>query len=435
MNEADWVRHAVWWQVYPLGFVGAWPVQDDGGDQHRLRRIEAWLDYAQELGVSGVALGPVFASETHGYDTVDYLRIDPRLGDDGDFDALVNAAHERGLRVLLDGVFNHVGRGHPAFQAVVAQGREAPTASWFRFHWDAPGDQLSYDNFEGHDSLVALNHHEPAVADMVAEVMNHWLDRGADGWRLDAAYAVPAEFWASVLPRVRERHPDAYFFGEVIHGDYPDFVTRSTMDSVTQYELWKAIWSGLNEGNFYELDHALERHNEFLGTFVPLTFLGNHDVTRLASKLDDERDIALALAVLMTVGGTPSVYEGDEQGFRGVKEDRENGDDAVRPPFPDKPADLVAFGWPTYHLHQDLIGLRRRHNWLHAARTRKLHLANEQYAFEATDGTDRLIVCLNVGDAPADIEVPGANSLLSGAADLQNGTVRLAPHSYAVLGR
>jgi len=427
----------VWWQVYPLGFVGAWPlrdVSDDGGDQHRLRRLEAWLDYAQELGVSGLALGPVFASETHGYDTVDYFRIDPRLGDDGDFDALVNAAHERGLRVLLDGVFNHVGRGHPAFQAVVEQGRAASTASWFRFHSDAPGDQLSYDNFEGHDSLVALNHREPAVADMVAEVMNHWLDRGADGWRLDAAYAVPAEFWASVLPRVRERHPDAYFAGEVIHGDYADFVTRSTVDSVTQYELWKAIWSALNEGNFYELDHALERHNEFLGTFVPLTFLGNHDVTRLASKLDDERDIPLALAVLMTVGGTPSVYEGDEQGFRGVKEDREYGDDAVRPPFPDKPADLVPYGWPTYHLHQDLIGLRRRNSWLHTARTRKLYLANAQYAFEATDGTERLAVCLNVGDAPAEIEVPGANSVLSGAADLESGVVRLAPHTYAVLG-
>jgi cyclomaltodextrinase len=269
---------------------------------------------------------------------------------------------------------------------------------------------------------------------MVAEVMNHWLDRGADGWRLDAAYAVPVEFWASVLPRVRERHPDAYLVGEVIHGDYADFVTRSTMDSVTQYELWKAIWSALNEGNFYELDHALGRHNEFLDTFVPLTFLGNHDVTRLASKLNDERDIPLALAVLLTVGGTPSIYEGDEQGFRGVKEDRENGDDAVRPPFPDKPADLAAFGWPTYHLHQDLIGLRRRHNWLHTARTRKLHLANEQYAFETTDGTDRLTVCLNIGDAPADLEVPGANSVLSGSAEVNGGIVRLAPHSYAVLG-
>jgi cyclomaltodextrinase len=435
VNSADWVRHAIWWQVYPLGFVGAWPARDDPDDGHRLRRLLGWLDYAVELGASGLALGPVFASETHGYDTVDYLRIDPRLGDDGDFDALVAAAHDRGLRVLLDGVFNHVGRGHPAFQAVLQQGRDAPTEGWFRFHWNVPVEQQPrYDNFEGHDSLVALNHAEPAVADMVVEVLNHWLDRGVDGWRLDAAYAVPEQFWATVLPRVRERHPDAYFVGEVIHGDYAGIVKRSTMDSVTQYELWKAIWSGLNEGNFYELDHALGRHNEFLDTFVPLTFLGNHDVTRIASRLTDERDIPLALAVLMTVGGTPSVYEGDEQGFRGVKEDREHGDDAIRPAFPEKPSDLVSFGWPTYHRHQELIGLRRRHDWLHAARTRKLHLANEQYAFEATDGADRLIVCLNIGAEAAGIPVGDGGRVLSGAAELENGVARLEPHSFAIIG-
>ena len=417
MTEADWVRHSIWWQVYPLGFTGAWPDRGDG-DGHKLRRLEAWLDYAVELGVSGLALGPIFASETHGYDIVDHLRIDPRLGDDGDFDSLVAAAHDRGLRVLLDGVFNHVGRGHPAFRQVLADGPEAATASWFRLTW--PGPQ--YDTFEGHGGLVALNHREPAVADLVIEAMNHWLDRGADGWRLDAAYAVPEEFWSSVLPRVRDRHPDVYVVGEVIHGDYPDVVSRSTMDSVTQYELWKAIWSALNEKNFFELDHALGRHNDFLDSFVPMTFLGNHDVTRLYSKLTDERNAALALAVLMTVGGTPSVYAGDEQGFTGVKEDRESGDDAVRPPFPDKPGDLVPYGWPAYHLHQDLIGLRRRHDWLHRARTRTVHLTNEQYAYEVSDGDRKLLVCLNLGDEPADVERGG-----------QEAPVRLDPHSYTIV--
>jgi cyclomaltodextrinase len=216
--------------VYPLGFTGAWPPRDDDGDRHRLRRLEPWLDYAVELGASGLALGPVFASQTHGYDTVDHFRIDPRLGDDADFDALVAAAHDRGLRVLLDGVFNHVGHGHPAFQAALARGPEAPSASWFRLTWPGP----RYDTFEGHGGLVAFDHRAPAVAELVTEVMNHWLDRGADGWRLDAAYAVPAEFWSRVLPRVRERHPGAYVVGEVIHGDYADFVARSTMDSVTR---------------------------------------------------------------------------------------------------------------------------------------------------------------------------------------------------------
>jgi cyclomaltodextrinase len=433
--EPDWVRHALWWQVYPLGFTGAWPARDDGGDRpHRLRRLHAWLDYAVELGASGLALGPIFASETHGYDTVDHFRIDPRLGDDTDFDALIAAAHDRGLRVLLDGVFHHVGRGHPAFRAVLEQGPDAPTATWFRLTWPGP----RHDTFEGHDGLVALNHREPLVADLVVEVMSHWLERGADGWRLDAAYAVPADFWAGVLGRVRPRHPDAWFVGEVIHGDYAEFVTSSTVNSVTQYELWKAVWSSLNEGNFYELDHALGRHNAFLDTFVPQTFLGNHDVTRLASRLTDQRHVGPALAVLLTLGGTPSIYAGDEQGFTGVKEDRENGDDAVRPPFPDDPTGLMPYGRPVHDLHQELIGLRRRHSWLHTARTRSVHLSNEAYAYEAAGDDRKLLVCLNSGDTTASVPVPHGRTVLSGAADVDQAgdagaVARIGPHSFAVL--
>jgi cyclomaltodextrinase / maltogenic alpha-amylase / neopullulanase len=442
VGEPDWVRHAVWWHVYPLGFVGAWPPGPAvRTGEHRLRRLEGWLDYAVELGASGLLLGPVLAAETHGYDTVDHFRIDPRLGDDADFDTLIAAAHDRGLRVLLDGVFNHLGRGHAAFRAVLAQGPSAPTASWFRLTWPTPwqpGVEPQYATFEGHGALVALNHREPAVADHVVDVMTHWLRRGADGWRLDAAYAVPAAFWATVLPRVRAAHPDAYLVGEVIHGDYADFVRRSTMDSVTQYELWKAVWSALESANFFELSWALERHGEFLGTFVPQTFVGNHDVTRLASRLTDERDIALALAVLFTVGGTPSVYAGDEQAFRGVKEDRAGGDDAVRPEFGEKPDDLAPYGRPTYRLHQELIGLRRRHAWLHTARTTVRHLSNEQLAYETSDGANRLLVTLNAGAAPVDVPAPYGKGVLAGAAELKragqaDAAARLASHSFAIL--
>ncbi|HEX3813881.1 MAG TPA: alpha-amylase family protein, partial [Mycobacteriales bacterium] len=400
----DWVQHAIWWQVYPLGFLGADPSGLDREPARRLDRIADWLDYAVELGVSGLALGPVFAASTHGYDTVDYHRIDPRLGDEADFRALVDAAHDRGLRVLLDGVFNHVGRDFPQFQETLRSGTDD---GWFR------RDGAEFATFEGHPGLIALDHRNPAVADFVVEVMCHWLGVGADGWRLDVAYAVPVEFWAAVLGRVREKYPRAYFFGEVIHGDYKVFIAEGGLDSVTQYEMWKATWSSLNDRNFFELAWAMDRHNGYLESFAPLTFVGNHDVTRIASALTDERHLPHALVVLLTTGGTPSIYYGDEQAFRGVKEDRAGGDDAVRPTFPaDGPGALAPDGWPVYRLHQRLIGLRRRHSWLHRARTTKLELSNTRLVYETAAGDNRLIVALSLEDDAANLAVPGATEVL-----------------------
>jgi cyclomaltodextrinase len=391
MTDPAWVEHAIWWQVYPLGFVGAFPADPvPVADEHRLSRIAAWLDHALELGASGIALGPVFASQTHGYDTVDHYAIDPRLGDDSDFDHLIAEARERGLRVLLDGVFNHVGTEFGRYLEALAGGDD----SWFRT------GRTGVATFEGHDGLITLNHRNPEVVDYVADVMLHWLRRGADGWRLDAAYAVPDEFWAQVLPRVRSEFPDAWFVGEVIHGDYSGTVAASTFDSVTQYELWKAIWSSLNDGNFHELDHALTRHAEFLETFVPMTFIGNHDVTRIASQLDDERHVGHALALMLTIGGTPSVYAGDEWAYRGVKEERFGGDDAVRPEFPARPSESEHLGHDAFRLHQHLIGLRRRHPWLHSARTSALQLANRQYVYRTSSTAGALVVALNVDDLP-----------------------------------
>ncbi|WP_139479855.1 alpha-amylase family protein [Bradyrhizobium ivorense] len=397
-------EQAIWWHVYPLGFVGA--EQESrvcSGVAHRFGRLAAWLDYAADLGVSGLLLGPIFASATHGYDTIDHFQIDRRLGDEADFEAFISAAQQRGLRVILDGVFNHVGCDCPIFQRAVAGGPGSREASWFRLTWPPDGAadrEPDYATFEGHRQLVALNHDEPAVAEYVTGVMNYWLERGADGWRLDAAYAVPRPFWRRVLPQVRARHPDAYIFGEVIHGDYAGIVRDAGMSAVTQYELWKAIWSTLNDRNLFELAWALNRHAAMLEAFVPQTFVGNHDVTRIASQLRDERHLAHALVVLMTCGGTPSIYAGDEQAFRGIKEHRAGGDDAVRPAFPATPADLAPFGWPVYRLHQDLIGLRRSNPWLHRAKTRITALCNTDMLFEAFHEESRLWVALSVSDAP-----------------------------------
>ena len=394
--STSWIEHAIWWQVYPLGFVGAFPAdQPPDPGEHRLRRLAGWFDHAIELGASGIALGPVFVSRTHGYDTTDHYRIDPRLGDEADFDYVVSEAHGRGLRVLLDGVFNHVG---VEFSRYLEAPNNDVSARWFR---GRPG---RFNTFEGHGELITLNHDNPEVIDYTVDVMAHWLARGADGWRLDAAYAVPQQFWAVTLPKVRERYPDAWFVGELIHGDYAAIVSAAGFDSATQYELWKAIWSGINDGNFFELDWALQRHNEFLNSFAPLTFVGNHDVTRIASQLENPDHVAQALVILLTVGGVPSVYAGDELGFRGVKEERHGGDDAVRPAFGSPPVQLDAFGEKIWQLHRYLIGLRRRHPWLHGATTTALQLSNRHYVYAARGGDpggdDVLLVALNIDDEP-----------------------------------
>lgn len=396
-----WVEHAIWWHVYPLGFTGA-PIRDaDPTPAHRLRHLLGWLDYAVELGVSGLLLGPVFASQTHGYDSLDQFRIDPRLGDEEDFDRLVNACRGRGLRVVLDGVFSHVGAEHPELKRALREGESSDAARLFDIDWsdlEHPAPRV----FEGHASLVRLAHSNPQTTEYVTRVMTHWLERGIDGWRLDAAYSIDPVFWAAVLPAVRAEYPDAWFLGEIIHGDYADYAAGSSLDSVTQYELWKAIWSSLSDRNLYELDWALRRHTDFLSHFTPYTFIGNHDVTRIASTLGLDGAVT-ALAILMTVGGIPSVYAGDEQGFTGVKEDRLGGDDAIRPAFPDSPARLAPWGKPVFRAHQELIGLRRRHASITTATTESVSLENTRYVYRvrAADGAGILVVDIDLDDTPA----------------------------------
>ena len=432
--EPGWVRHAIWWRLYPLGFVGAHPAvlsAPAGPQEHRLRRVIAWLDHAIELGASGIALGPIFTAATHGYDTLDHHRIDPRLGDEDDFDALVSEAHRRGLRVQLDGVFNHVSRRHPLAQAALRDGPNSRAAGWFRTS-ESP-ERTEFATFEGHDALVVLNHDNPEVEEHVVRVMRRWLDRGADAWRLDAAYAVPAAFWARVLPQVRTAHPDAWFEAEVLHGDYAAFVRDSTANTVTQYELWKAIWSSINDRNFHELDWALRRHNTMLATFVPATFIGNHDVARIATQITDPRHLPHAIAALAMLGGTPSIYAGDEYALQGVKEHRAGGDDAIRPEFPAcGPADLAGADQAIYRLHQRLIGLRRCHPWLQQATSTTVQLRNDQYVARIGHRADSLHIGFNLSDRP--LQPPPFTRVLAAERQTEDSPAQIAPHGWAVLG-
>ncbi|RNE48520.1 alpha-amylase family glycosyl hydrolase [Corynebacterium alimapuense] len=375
--------HAVIWHVYPLGATGA-PIRDwqgtEGAQAHRLPRLINWLDYAVELGCDTLLLAPIFSSDSHGYDTLDYFRIDPRLGDEEDFLALADACRDRGINLLLDGVFNHVSINHP----MVAD--NGPIKR------DDAGQPVGW---EGHGDLVELDHSDPRTVDLVAEVMEYWLARGIAGWRLDVAYAVPVAFWAAVTDRVRQNYPNVLFLGEIIHGDYLGLINDGHLDTVTQYELWKAIWSSIKEVNFWELAHAIGRHDEFIAGGHMQTFVGNHDVDRIASVVGDA-GAAVAATILLTLPGVPSIYYGDEQAFRGAKAEGFATDDPLRPALPEYPNQLAEQGGWMHDLHRELIGMRRRHGWLTRARVEALEKTNETLHYAVTENEHRLDVRISL---------------------------------------
>lgn len=356
--------HTIWWQVFPLGALGA-PIRDRTPDDagHRLRKLDAWLDYFVELGCNGLLLGPIFESASHGYDTLDHFSVDRRLGTNEDFDHLIAECRKRGINVMLDGVFNHVADTHPRAAELGKR--------------DAAGNP---ENWEGHGGLTKLDHSNPATADLVTDVMLYWLRRGIAGWRLDVAYDVPPEFWATVTARVRKEFPGALFLGEMIHGDFARFVKASTLDTVTQYNLWKAIWSSIKETNFWELDWAFKGHAEFCEEFVPQTFISNHDVDRIATAVGPEGAV-LAATILLTVPGMPSIYYGDEQGFTGRKLEGFSADDELRAPLPAAPVDLAPVGQDLFHIYQALISIRRQHEWMSRGVLAVVDKTNEQIQY------------------------------------------------------
>ncbi len=387
----SWAEDVIWWHCYPLGFVGGEPLHEPEVT-HRLGRLSNWLDYVVDLGANGLLLAPIFASTSHGYDTLDHFRIDPRLGDQADFDELVRNAKQRGIRIALDGVFNHLSRDHDIVQRALTSEPGSEERAWLRWVGDHPR------GFEGNLDLTELNLAHPPVQDYVVRVMNHWIDRGVDGWRLDAAYAAGADAWRPIVTRVKTHQPDCWILAEVIHGDYADFVTRSGVDSVTQYELWKAIWSSLNDPNFHELAWTLARHAHAGATFTPQTFVGNHDVTRIATILTDPRHVRLAIALLMLLPGIPSIYAGDEQGLTGEKLHQPGGDDAVRPAFPTHPGDLSPAARATFAEYQHLISLRRNHPWISGATATASTVTNGATTIDITSGGNRLTLALNATD-------------------------------------
>ena len=311
----SWAQDAVFYHIYPLGFCGAPEYNDFANPVPRLDKLYDWIPHLKALGITAVYFGPVFQSTRHGYDTADYYRVDSRLGDNDSFAKLCDALHQNGIRVVLDGVFNHVGRDFWAFQDVQKNGQSSPYCGWFHnlnFGGPSPmGDPFWYDAWQGHYELVKLNLRHPDVVRHLLDAVGMWMDRfHIDGLRLDAADCVDFDFFRALKGYVRERNPDFWLMGEIIHGDYARWANPELLDSVTNYECWKGLWSAHNTKNYFEIAHSLQRQFGPGGIYKNLalySFADNHDVNRLASQLTNRRHLENVYTILYTMPGIPSV--------------------------------------------------------------------------------------------------------------------------------
>ncbi|MGF1505688.1 MAG: alpha-amylase family glycosyl hydrolase [Anaerolineae bacterium] len=339
----EWARSAIIYHIYPLGFLDA-PQRNPGygAPVHRLRGVHKWLDHIAGLGVTTIQFGPVFESHSHGYNTIDFFQIDRRLGDLLSFRELVDAIHGRGMRVILDGVFNHSGRGFFAFRDVVQHGRESRFADWFKINWEGQsplGDPFDYEGWNGFHSLPLLNLSNPETRSHLFDVARYWIKEiHVDGWRLDVAHELPVDFLRDLRRAIKQANPESLMFGEMVHGDYRNWIAPDLCDCGTDYQLYAVLWRAFIEGSFENLFEQLQREYDLeMGAYRDLTlvnFLGNHDVTRILSQLDRPEHIYPAMMLLMMLPGIPAIYYGDELGLTGHKDD---GDQSLRGPMPQEP--------------------------------------------------------------------------------------------------
>jgi len=422
----EWARGATMYQIYPLGFCGA-PMYNDGTGPviPRLEKLRDYYGYMQELGVDAIYFSPLFESETHGYDTTDYFKIDRRLGDVALFKEIVKELHDLGIRVVLDGVFNHTGRTHFAFQDIKDKGpalseysswyhvgaRSKDHPGWCSLVPNEDGVGFSYDCWEGHDLLPRLELDEPGVREHIFEVARYWLEEiGCDGWRLDVAHEIPPAFWAEFRKVCKAAKPDCILVGEMIHGNYNNWVGADLLDSGTNYQQSKAIWSSLKDRNYYELVHTMLREDQLYGDLELLNFLGNHDVSRIASVLDDPRHYKLATAFMLTVKGMPCIYYGDELAMKGTP-DGPDGDDAMRRPMPSP--DNSAGDWPEHAAEwlaqtKQLTAIRKANPALSRGTFEAQHMVNtnEQFGFIRKHPLQGAAVLLNCSGFPAQMQMP-----------------------------
>ena len=414
---AHWFEDAVFYHIYPLGCCGA-PLKNDysSAPTPRLRVLMQWITYIRNLGANALYLGPVFESGTHGYDTTDYFTVDRRLGENVDLRDFIRTCQREGVRVVLDAVFNHVGRDHFAFNDLKRNGRNSKYREWFHLDFNRRsvfGDPFWYVGWHGHYNLVKLNLAHPAVRDHLLGVVKFWQEEfGPDGLRLDAADSMDRNFFRGLRTLCKTLRPDFWLMGEVIHGNYRDWANPDCLDSVTNYECYKGLWSSLNDGNCFEIAYSLNRQFGSSGIYkgLPLyNFADNHDVDRVASTLRDRSHLLHLYIMLFTMPGIPSVYYGSEWGLLGRKW---KGTDAALRPAIDLSAALRSI--PDRNLFatiKTLIAARRDQPVLRRGTYSQLWVASRQFCFLRRLDSVNAVVALNFDKAAvtANLKVPVPN--------------------------
>lgn len=434
MSTGFWAYESVFYQIYPLGFCGA-PFENDGVQTHKIKKVEEWIPHMKKLGINAIYFSPVFESDTHGYNTRDYKKIDVRIGTNQDFKEVCQRLHENGIRVVLDGVFNHVGRGFYQFQDVLKNRENSPYLNWFHINLGGNSnynDGLWYEGWEGNYDLVKLNLQNGEVVHQILDAVQYWIDEfDIDGLRLDVAYCLDENFVRTLRSFTTEKKPDFFLLGEMLHGDYNRLMNDSMLHSVTNYECYKGLYSSFNSMNMFEINHSLlrqfgpENWTLYKGKHL-LSFVDNHDVTRVASILSNEKHLPLIYAMCFGMPGIPCVYYGSEWGTRA---DKSQGDPALRP----------CFEQPEWNELSEFISklaeAKKNSEALNYGSFRSVLLTNRQCIFERASGHERVMVAINADEAPFtahfDAGCGMATDLITGQPHDFGGGSELPPYSAA----
>lgn len=430
-----WYDEALFYQIYPLGLCGA-PKENDGNTVNRIARVIDFIPHLQKIGIDAIYFSPLFESDCHGYDTRDYSKLDCRLGTNDDFKKVVEELHKAGIKVVVDGVFNHVGRGFFGFKDVQEKKWDSNYKDWFKISFEGNSnynDGFWYEGWEGYYNLVKLNLENPQVVDYLLDCVRGWIKEfDIDGIRLDVAYCLNHNFMRSLRNCVDNTKEEFLLVGEMLHGDYNMLVNQDMLHSVTNYECYKGLFSSFNDMNMFEIAYSLNRQFGKQYSIYPgkhlLCFVDNHDVSRVASILNNKKHIPLVYTILFGMPGIPCVYYGSEWGIEGNK----GGSDdwCLRPEI-----ELPDWNELTDHIAK-LGKVKKQNKALSYGNFDKIYLTNRQYIFERHCDEETLWVCINCEENSHTAYVNAnfkAIDLLTGNEIDVNGNVVLEPYCSMIL--